>query len=174
MDKAVAEAHLVHGPASRQHRGCADRSNRPVAHEGHGPVNLTVKWSPSFNGYIVALHMIHFDGAESHTFVVRIDMNAKELQYLNASSSYVKVATLTDIAAKSAYWHVSKLVVDLVNYEYVEFFLDDEVYSLADLKGPEGVDTSTDHIETGVYHKGAPSGNPYINVNDFIFTIDEP
>ncbi len=146
--------------------------NMPVIQLSQHGIEFT--WSPSFNAYIVALAIIYFDGTNSYTFIVRCDMNAQTLKYWSSGGAYVDFATITDLAAKTKYWHITKLVVDLVNFEYVKFYLDDTEYDLADIAGQESADSATPHIEISVYHQGAPSGNPYIHVNDFIFTMDEP
>ncbi len=135
---------------------------------------LEVTWSPTSGGFIVALSLDYFDGTNNYSYTIRCNLDDQKLYYFNSAGSYVEFANIFDIAAKPAYWHVSKLVIDLVRFEYVAYHLDEMKYDLSEVDGRVSTDGSTPHIQARVYHQGEPSGNPYIHVNDFIFTMDEP
>ncbi len=123
----------------------------------------------------VIIALFYFDGTYSYDYSVGLFFDLTNMYYEKASGGWEKLDDLIDLTEKTQYWHTLKLVVDLVNHEYVKFMFDSDEWDLLGIPGHKSESDSPPHTEPTFSVGGPGEGtNPYANVNDFIFTIDEP
>lgn len=122
----------------------------------------------------VGVRIIYFDGTNYHDFYCYLSFNNLKVRRLNSSNAFTDIGDIVDLRDKPAYWHTFKIVVDLVDLVYVKFMLDDVTIDLTGLTGYSTADAAPVHIQAGYISQSDAGENRYSNVNDFIFTIDEP
>ncbi len=146
--------------------------NIPIWNLSKVGMEITFALTGNPNAFILAI--FHFDGTNSYDFTVGLFFDLGYIYYENVSGGWTLLTALTDLTAKVEYWHTAKLVVDLSKLVYVKFMLDSVEYDLTDLEGQTNVDGAPPHTEPTIACNGPGTTNPYCNVNDFIFTVDEP
>lgn len=120
------------------------------------------------------VQVAYFDGTNLNDFRCSLSFNLLFARYLNSAGSFVSHTAIVDLRDKPAYWHTFKLVVDLISLEYVKFMYDNVTLDLSSLGGEISASTAPAHLQAQINVWGDSGENRYANVNDFIFTVDEP
>lgn len=146
--------------------------NIPIWNLSRVGAEITFALTGNPGSFQLAIH--HFDGTNSYDFSIGLFFDLGSIYYENSAGAWVVLTTLVDLTAKVEYWHTLKLVVDLTTLKYVKVMLDSVEVDMADIAGQTNTDSAPAHTEPTIICAGPGGSNPYCNVNDFIFTVDEP
>ena len=139
-----------------------------------GRVGIEIAWSLSAFGYDWRIVLLVFDGTNSHSFHIWHELDNDNLKLLKADGSFVTLDTISDFKSNTDHWWISKLVVDTNSKEYIRYHFNDITYDISAYKPNESADSSLRRIEVRLTNTSVTTRNSVININDFIFTIEEP
>ena len=113
------------------------------------------------------------DGNWLTTYGIRYVDADDQLEYLNASSSWVAFGDTFKMLAEDTLFHTWKLIVDPVNFQYVRFLMDNKEYDLSGIGADKlfAIISPATDLRLRLYSRSG--GNDVAYVDDAIFTQNE-
>lgn len=140
-------------------------------------LGFEVAWVYAAHTTFMRLYFYVFDGTNYRAFQVRYDIVNDTWQYFNgavAPPAWADLAPTQELYTFHSFFHVTKLVVDAVNGEYVRLISDDRTYDLTGLFPPLVGSGFAPHIFPWIAFTGTAGYNPICYVDDVIITQHEP
>jgi hypothetical protein len=120
------------------------------------------------------IRLYYLDGTTKHFSEIRLNDENDEILYYNSDYVLTKLADLPDLQHDHGAYHAVKLVVDFESDEYVRFFLDRTEYDMSGLGLYSGAYAENAQVQTLLYLYGRSGQNDYCQIDDVIFTQNEP
>ena len=115
-----------------------------------------------------------FDGANQYTGLVGYDHVAQNLWYRDAEGAAIVFAPNVLLNESGEPEHTVKLVVDMLDQQYVRVMLDSSVYDLKGIGLWKVANSSSPHMTVWALHDGDGSVNVESYVDNVIVTRNEP
>jgi hypothetical protein len=149
-----------------------------LAHSSDYPVRSNLGFEISFS-VLAAVGRLRFqvtvwDGTEASTCGIMYDGTAKTLSYYAANGAYTPFATGIDLSNVPTPFYTSKLVVDIVNNQYLRYIFGANQYDLSGIPMYTAPSPLPPHALFQVLLTGLAGSNPSIYVDDYILTQNEP
>lgn len=123
-------------------------------------------------------HLYRYTGATVYMFRARYDHASQEVQYQNAASAWVVLASALDLHSPVSYqFSTGKLVVDPTTNTYMRFLLNDTEYTAVAGVAPLSASNSQPagmYVEISAEAQASLGSAPSTYVDDVILTQNEP
>jgi len=137
-------------------------------------LGFEVAFRPTTDPYQFRIRSFAYDGVNQQDAIAMIDMDANEIQYQDDAGNLVKLDDIPDLQTQTGLWHIFKMVVDFETGVYKRFYLDNDAWTFDAVSLKSTADATIKHINCLIGSLGGGGDNPQININDFIWTINEP
>ena len=137
-------------------------------------LGFEIAFRPTTDPYQFRIRSFAYDGTNRLDAIAMIDMDANEIQYQDSAGNLVKLDDIPDLQTQNGLWHVFKMVVDFETGVYKRFYLDNDAWTFDAVSLKSSADATIKHINCLIGCLGGGGDNPQININDFIWTINEP
>jgi len=137
-------------------------------------LGFEVAFRPTFFPYQFRIRSFAYDGVNQQDAIAMIDMDADEIQYQDDAGNLVKLDDIPDLQTQTGLWHIFKMVVDFETGVYKRFYLDNDSWTFDSVALKSSANATIKHINCLIGCLGGGGDNPQININNFIWTINEP
>jgi hypothetical protein len=163
-------ARLTGGSDGNQDAGCLRRI-RPIGLTTYG-LEATFSMGSDIEDFQIGFQ--RNTGSILQYWRVRFYLAGDEIQLVNSSFAYEKIADYADWSEDADLWHTAKLVADPTAGKYIKLHFNDQVYDLSDYPCREVANTGDARIELLASANSISGSNGIAYLDDMIATINEP
>ena len=116
---------------------------------------------------------IYFDGSNSHTFQVRVDMEDNQIQLADENADFQDIIAYTPTDQPNRFHHL-KLVMDLALDTYVRLLFNNTETDVTATAMTNAVSAGNARAVITLSHEAISAVNRSLYIDDFLFTQNEP
>lgn len=139
-----------------------------------GNYGLELSWLPEQYSKWLLWGLDYHDGGYNHQYRALYRVDENDVQVKDENGNYQTVITGLDLSYTYADFHVIKMVVDLVNDEFLRLIINDVEYDLSDHPAYVFAEAAGPDLVAEIVLYGDAGHNGFSYIDDVILTQNEP